>query len=276
MGNDNETPTGHAASGAGERTPQAIIGVVGGVGPFAGVDLVRKIMAHTRASADADHLPVVLVSMPADIPDRSRFILQGDVPNPAYALADAIGKLAHMGADIIAMACNTAHARPILDVIRQELDRFKRPVEFVNMIDQTVAFVGEHYPTVERIGVLSTTGTYRTGVYMSAFESAGYHVVAPDEATQEQVIQPVIYDPHYGIKAQADPVTDRARQIVAEQIDMLQQTGAQAVVLGCSELALAWPHPVRGDCPVIDANVALARALVRLADAGKLKPWPDR
>ena len=253
-----------------------VIGVVGGAGPFAGVDLVRKIMAHTRAAADADHLPLLLVSMPADIPDRSRFILQGDVPNPAYALADAIGTLARMGADIIAVACNTAHAPPIFDVIRQELDRRNHQIELVHMIDQTVAFVGEHYPAVERIGVLSTTGTYRPGVYISALESAGYHVVAPDEQTQEQVIQPVIFDPHYGIKAQADPVTDRARQIVAEQIDALHQKGAQAGVLGCSELALAWPNRMRGDCAVIDANVALARALVRRADASKLKPWPDR
>lgn len=51
------------------------IGVVGGLGPYAGLDLVRKIFDRTRADHDQDHLPVMLYSFPGDIPVRPEFLL---------------------------------------------------------------------------------------------------------------------------------------------------------------------------------------------------------
>ena len=46
------------------------IGIVGGVGPHAGLDLTRKLFDHTRAEADQEHLPVMLYSFPDRIGER--------------------------------------------------------------------------------------------------------------------------------------------------------------------------------------------------------------
>ncbi|MCQ2444318.1 MAG: hypothetical protein MJ061_02330, partial [Mailhella sp.] len=46
------------------------IGIVGGLGPFAGYDLVREIFRWTKASVDQDHLPRMLHSFPGWIPER--------------------------------------------------------------------------------------------------------------------------------------------------------------------------------------------------------------
>ena len=51
------------------------IGIVGGLGPYAGYDLVRKIFRWTRASRDQDHLPLMLHSFPGWIPERPAFLL---------------------------------------------------------------------------------------------------------------------------------------------------------------------------------------------------------
>lgn len=44
-----------------------MIGIVGGIGPFAGKDLLEKIFANTFANSDQEHLDVVLLSMPSKI-----------------------------------------------------------------------------------------------------------------------------------------------------------------------------------------------------------------
>jgi aspartate racemase len=54
---------------------EKIIGVVAGCGPFAGLDLLRKILEQTIASADQEHLTVVSVSQPCAIPDRTQYLL---------------------------------------------------------------------------------------------------------------------------------------------------------------------------------------------------------
>ena len=51
------------------------IGIVGGLGPYAALDLVRKISDGTKADCDQDHLPVMLYSFPGDIPVRPEFLL---------------------------------------------------------------------------------------------------------------------------------------------------------------------------------------------------------
>ena len=52
-----------------------IIGIVGGVGPYAGLDLTEKIFGQTIASSDQEHLPVALLSLPERIEDRTRYLV---------------------------------------------------------------------------------------------------------------------------------------------------------------------------------------------------------
>ena len=60
-----------------------MIGIVGGVGPYAGLDLQQKILEQTKATADQDHLGIISWSEPGIIPDRTAFLL-GETPlNPA-------------------------------------------------------------------------------------------------------------------------------------------------------------------------------------------------
>ncbi len=50
-----------------------MIGVVGGMGPYAGLDLVQKIFDHTQAKTDQGHIPVSMISIPHSIEDRTKF-----------------------------------------------------------------------------------------------------------------------------------------------------------------------------------------------------------
>ena len=100
-----------------------IIGIVGGMGPEAGIALSSSILRHTRAATDQQHFSTMLMSLPRYIGDRSAF-LAGKIPqNPAYNIAKIIGMMEKAGATVFGMACNTAHAPTIFDVILAELKK---------------------------------------------------------------------------------------------------------------------------------------------------------
>src|SRR5688572_19505545 len=100
-----------------------MIGIAGGAGPFAGLDLLRKVMEETVADKDQEHVSVIMISRPEIISDRTEFLVGREKLNPAFAIAGIMLDLERAGANIAAIPCNTAHARPIFDVIQNELDK---------------------------------------------------------------------------------------------------------------------------------------------------------
>ncbi len=248
-----------------------MIGVVGGVGPYAGLDLVAKIFDQTEASTDQDHLPLALLSVPAGIPDRTEFLLGYAKDSPAPALARVILDLEAIGATVVGIPCNSAHAPPIFDVIREELAQAGSRVKLVHMIEEAAEFVRAMHPDLRTVGVLSTTGTRQTGVYAATLGRRGIDALMPDRAVQEAV-HGAIYDPEYGIKAQSNPVTPAARESLLNALDHLRERGAEAIILGCTEIPLAITEKLIGDAMIVDPTLILARAMIRELDPEKLKP----
>lgn len=249
-----------------------IVGIAGGVGPFAGLDLQQKILQETSARRDQEHLAILSISQPADIPDRTEFLLGQTAQNPAYPLARQLLSLERMGAQVAAIPCNSAHAAPIFDVILAELAAAESRLILLHMMHEVAEFLRAHYSAIQCVGVLSTTGTARARVYPLSLEPVGYTVLAPDDALQTQVIHPAVYDPDYGIKAQGY-ATAKSRAALQHGVRALHQAGAEAIILGCTEMPLALPEPRMDGVPLVDATRVLARALVREADGEKLRPF---
>jgi aspartate racemase len=252
--------------------PDRTIGVIGGMGPHAGLDLVLKLLDQTQANTDFAHLPIALLSYPGEIPDRSPFLFGETDENPAYALAGIAGTLAALGATVAGIPCNTAHGPRIYDVMEAEIARQGYPIRILHLIEETVRFVMEHWPQYRRIGVLSTLATYQLGLYQTPLEAAGLTAVLPDEAV-EHIVNRTIFDTGYGLKAQANPPSKIARQSLLDALNHLREKGAEAVILGCTELPLAIPEAEINGLPMIDPAVALARALIRETFPEKLKPF---
>lgn len=248
-----------------------IIGIVGGVGPYAGLDLVHKLFDQTIAGTDQEHLPVILVSLSPAINDRTRYLLQGDVENPARSLFHVIKLLDSSGASVAGIPCNTAHASPIFSRIAELIQENDLQIKLLNMISEVVVDIGERFDKGIRIGVLSTLGTYKTGLYREYLERADIPTVFPDEALAEKV-HSAIYDPNFGIKTHPNPCTPKARRIVANAVRKLGRKGAGAVILGCTELPLAMPLDHLDGIRLIDPATILACALIRETYPDKLKP----
>lgn len=246
-----------------------VIGVIGGMGPYAGLDLVRKIFDLTQADKDQEHLPVALLSFPGRIRDRSTFLFENSGENPAEAIAEIVLQLDELGATVAGIPCNTAHAPRIFDVVQERLQSAGASVRLLNMIHETASYIRTEEDGVERIGLLSTSAVFRLGLYKKALQEKGFTPVMPDENVQENIVNRTIFDPTYGIKAQANPVSLIARQSLLNAIEHLHEKGAEAVVLGCTELPLAVPEAEIDSTIIIDPTEVLARALIR-------ETYPDR
>ncbi len=247
------------------------IGVIGGVGPYAGLDLVRKIFDQTIASSDPEHLSVILLSEPSLIPDRSAFLLGSANRNPAVPILALLKKLEAAGAEVAGIPCNTSHADRILGVLKDGMAREKLKIRLLNMIEETADFSIELCGKTSKAGLLATQGTYKSGVYSAAFGLKGLKMLLPDAHLREEVHQ-AIYDPEYGIKSKSNPPSQRARDILLKAAANLKRKGASSIVLGCTELPLAITEGSVLGLPAIDSTLVLARALIREAAPRKLKP----
>lgn len=252
-----------------EQSNLAKIGIVGGVGPLAGLDVLKKIIEETVVQKDQEHLPVLLMSYPELIVDRTEYLAGNETDNPGFALASIIKDLAKNGAKVAAIPCNTAHAEPIFSVIENELAKSDLEIRLLHLVKETVNYIKDSTPNAN-VGVLSTTGTRNTGLYKNILQKAGSKVIELNEEWQKRVHQ-AIYSKAYGIKVFSSPVKEEAKEILRECMDLLITEGATHFILGCTELPLAFPETHYKSIPLIDPNRIIARALIREINVDRLK-----
>jgi aspartate racemase len=258
-------------------TPMTIIGVIGGVGPQAGLDFVQKIFSNTNAKTDQEHLNCILISCSSIIPDRTGFLLHNQdgqaedaskENNPAFGLFESARRLHMAGVRFAAIACNTAHASriftPFCSMVKESLPDF----QIINMLETCSRYVKESLK-INRLGLLATKGTHKSKVYHEYFKKdEGFFLIEPDDAEQEK-IHDAIYNKDYGIKADVKKISAMAIDCINKEIFSLIERGAEAIILGCTELPLAIQSnsfPVQ----IIDPGLICARRLIELAAPEKL------
>jgi aspartate racemase len=169
----------------------------------------------------------------------------GDWPTLGRLLADAARRLEASGAQAITVAANTLHL--VADDIRAAIT-----VPFVDMIDVTRDAV--HTRGFKRVGLLATGYTMRSDLFGSRF-APDVEVLVPDDAGQK-IVHDVIYT-----ELTRGVVREESRQAYLAEIAKLEAAGAQAVILGCTEIGMLLRD---GDAnvPLIDTTALHVAALV--------------
>ena len=158
------------------------IGIVGGMGPAATADLMKKITDMTDADCDQEHIHL-LIDSNVNIPDRTAAILHGG-ENPVPELLAASKRLESIGADFLIMPCNTAHW--FIPALECEVG-----IPFLNMPAETARLLKEM--DVETAAVLATDGTVQSGLYEEALRAEGISAIYPDDEQQKTVMS-LVYD----------------------------------------------------------------------------------
>ena len=221
-----------------------LVGVIGGVGPQATAYFLDMVVRLTDAARDQDHLDMVVLNH-ASIPDRTAFILGESDEDPGAVMAEDARRLAAFGVDFLVLPCNTAHH--FVAQIEAAV-----PVTLVHIVDETVAEVARRVPGAAPVGLLATSGTVRAGVYQRALAAAGASCVLPDDAGQATLMR-IIYEQ---VKAGRPVDLAAFHEVVAG----VRARGAQAVILGCTELSV-----VAADHRLLEADRALVDSLDVLA-----------
>ena len=228
------------------------VGILGGMGPEATVDLMRRVIRLTPAQGDADHIRCI-VDVNPKVPSRIKAIIEGTGESPGPCLADMARGLTAWGADFLAIACNTAH------YYHPEIQAAVA-VPVLNMIELAVAAVAERVPGATRVGVLATPAIAMTGLYDRPLAARGLRAVYPAPLEQERLFAVV--------KAIKSGDTGRAqRAAFADVVAHVAGLGAQAAIISCTELGIV----AEGEfgLPVLDAAEVLAEEIVAVARGGK-------
>lgn len=224
------------------------VGVIGGLGPVATAEFLVRVVRWTDARTDQENADLVVLQH-SSIPDRTAHILDPSKPDPGPVLAADAVRLEALGVGAIVIPCNTA--RVFIEEIERAVD-----IPVIDIVRAAVDDVVALHPDAQKVGVLATTGTVRSGTYSQALEEAGKVAVAPSDGQQARVME-LIYDQ---IKAgrEAD------RRLLQGAIEEVASQGAEAVILGCTELSVAATSWDLGPT-VVDALDSLARRTVTLA-----------
>lgn len=228
-----------------------LLGVIGGLGPLATTHFMELVIGMTEADTDQDNVDMIVYNFPS-IPDRTGYILGSNLRSPLPGLLTVGRSLARQGADYIAVPCMTAH------FFYEEL-KAGIPAEIIHGIRETVGYLKSRGLT--SAGIMATDGTLASNLFVRELIDAGILPVLPSEERQEDVMH-LIYR---NIKAGKPVEMDRFCSVEEE----LRAKGAQAIILGCTELSLIKRDHSLGP-GFLDAMEVLARSAI-LKCGGKLK-----
>jgi aspartate racemase len=232
------------APGRGPGADADIVGVLGGMGPLATIDFMRKVLANTPAASEQDHVPLLVSSLPR-IPDRTA-AFRGEGASPLEAIVSSGRRLVEGGAGLIVMPCNTAHIW--FDGVQAALG-----LPMIHLADAAMDEVSAVTTEQASIGLLATDATIASGLYVNRAGRAHRRIgwLLPTAREMVESVMPGIA----AVKAGDLPEGER---LLAGAAQALVQRGATAVVLGCTEIPIVL-DAVQIPVPMIDATAALAR-----------------
>ena len=228
---------------------QRSVGILGGMGPAATVDLMQRILSMTPAQDDADHLRIFVDNNP-QVPSRIAALIDGTGPSPAPVLRSMAAGLIAQGADFLAMPCNTAHhyhAEVAADL----------SVPFLNMVDLAAEALAALEPRVLRVGLLASSALQKIELYEPSLASCGMQVLYPRGQKQERLMELI-----RAIKA--DSATSAQRAAFGAAAVDLEDSGADVVLIACTELSVI-NDDLNSAIRIYDAADILSRAIVEYA-----------
>lgn len=225
------------------------VGIIGGMGPDATVDLMQRVIDATPADDDADHIRMLVDNNPK-VPSRIKALIEGTGISPAPCMAEMARGLERMGADFLVIPCNTAH-HYYPDVAAAV------EIPVLNLIELTSRQVKQQQPTVRKAGLLASTALQLIHLYEPWFEQLDVELVYPQPADQERVMELI-----RAVKAKRH--TAEQLEAYARVAEQLAAQGAECLVIACTELSVI-NDQLNPSLPVYDAADILARTIVAQA-----------
>lgn len=213
--------------------------VLGGMGTLATESYVRILDARTPIHRDQDYLNYIVVNH-ATVPDRTSWILDHSKPDYNLDLIEDIKQQSLLNPAFFVLICNTAHYA--FDKLQAATN-----IPILNMLQETVNAIKKIKPDAKKVGLLATRGTVTAGLYDHYITDAGYEEIKPTPEILD-ITEDLIY---HDIKESGHSDGAKYHELVRR---MIEEQGADIVILGCTELSYAEEMNPETKYPVADSQ----------------------
>lgn len=200
------------------------IGILGGMGPEASSNLYARMIKYTQqaygAEQDTDYPPMFIYNLPLYGFDETGIVDEKQVTDQ---LIDGVKKLESAGSELIIIACNTVHY--FYNEMQSAID-----VPIFNIIEETRKQVEQN--AHKKVGLFASKSTCKLNLYQNSFSEFGIDVISPDQKQQQRLNRVIKH-----VMGGKQGVVDRS--VLIEIAKDYQSRGADAVVMGCTEIPLA-------------------------------------
>jgi aspartate racemase len=199
------------------------IGLIGGMSWESSAIYYQQINRLVQQKMGGVHSARTLM-FSVEFGEIARLQAAGDWKKLGEMMADAAKKLEHGGADFIVLCTNTMHK------LTENIENSVK-IPFLHIADPTAAAIQKN--NFKKIGLLGTRFTMESDFLKRRFsEKFGIETIIPNQADREQ-IHTIIYD-----ELVKGIFTKKSKKIYLKIIEKLAKSGAEGVVLGCTEIGL--------------------------------------
>ena len=226
-----------------------VIGMLGGMSWESTQSYYRAINQGVKAALGGLHSARIIMYS-VDFAEIEELQRQGDWDRMAEILTQAATGVQAGGADFLVICTNTMHR--VVPQIQARID-----IPILHIADATADVL--KMDDVKRVGLLGTRFTMEQAFYRERLEARGIEVLVPDEEGRALVHDVIYSELCQGV------VREDSRRGYLEVVDGLAGQGAEAVVLGCTEIGLLLGSADTSvplyDTTAIHAAQAVARAI---------------
>jgi aspartate racemase len=230
-----------------KASSEKIVGIIGGMGPDATVDLMQRVIEATPAKDDVDHIRMLVDNNPK-IPSRIKALIEGDGESPASCMVEMARGLEKQGADFLVISCNTAHH--YYSAVSAAVN-----IPVLNLIELTANYAKKMHPELTKVGLLASTALQIIHLYEPWFLQHDVQVLYPEQQKQQEVMDLI-----RAVKAKQQ--TSQQIQAYNRAAEDLVAQGVQCLVVACTELSVI-SDQLKTSLPVYDASELLAKVIVR-------------
>ncbi len=224
------------------------IGLLGGMSWESTMSYYRAINEEVKAKLGGFHsAKICMVSV--DFDEIEKLQHQGDWQQTAAILSKAAQSIQAGGANFLLICTNTMHK--VAEDIQASIK-----IPLLHIVDATAEQL--LFDGISKVGLLGTRFTMEQEFYKGRLQDKfGIEVVVPDRGDQT-IVHDVIYN-----ELCLGSIRSKSREKYLSTVDKLYQKGAQAVILGCTEIALLIQQQ-HTSVPLYDTTQIHASAAVKL------------
>ena len=199
-----------------------VIGLIGGMSWESTVPYYQIINNTVKEKLGGLHSAKIIMYS-VDFAEIEEYQVNGEWGKSAKVLSEIAVKLENAGADLIVICTNTMHK--VAPQIQKAIT-----VPIIHIADATALELQKS--NIEKVALLGTKYTMLQDFYKERIESNGIEIIIP-EAEDIEAVNSIIYE-----ELCLGEIKETSRKKYIEIIEKMKIKGAQAVILGCTEIGL--------------------------------------